>query len=233
MQKKTIGALSRPVEKVSRVKLVLDRIKEAMLSKELQKGDYLPSETELTRSLGVGKTSVREAIKMLEAMGIVEVRQGHGTFIRQEPSEDSIGPLVFQLILQQATNENLHELRAVFEPAYTELAMEKATDADLSDLQDNLRSFQKKIESGTQTADDDLAFHKRVLECTRNPFVVQIGVTMHQLFRSSISKNMESIADVALRDHAVILKAFKKKDKTALREAVLKSFEGWKSGLNE
>ncbi len=233
MMKKTIGSLSRPVEKISRVKLVLDRIKEAMLNKELQKGDYLPSETELTRSLGVGKTSVREAVKMLEAMGIVEVRQGHGTIIRREPSEDSIGPLVFQLILQQATNENLLELRSVFEPAYTQLAMEKATDEDVAALREILRSFKEKVEKGTQTADDDLAFHQRVLECTRNPFIVQIGVTMHQLFKSSISRNMERIAHVALKDHMVIFKAFKKGDSAALREAVLRSFKGWKVGLSE
>src|SRR5512135_1012484 len=81
---KASGVLSRPLEKGSVVRLVLERIREAMLNRELRRGDYMPSETELTRSLGVGKTSVREAIKMLEAMGIVEVRQGHGTIIREQ-----------------------------------------------------------------------------------------------------------------------------------------------------
>ena len=227
----TIGSLSRPVEKGSVVKLVLDRIKEAMINKELQKGDYLPSETELTRSLGVGKTSVREAVKMLEAMGIVEVRQGHGTIIREHPSEDSIGPLVFQLILQQATNDDLLELRRLFEPAYTLLAMEKATDEDLQALKGNLDEFARKINAGLQTVEDDLEFHRLVLECTRNPFVIQIGVTMHQLFRSSIKRNMERIADVALRDHRAIYEAFIGRDRAALTEAVLRSFEGWRQGL--
>lgn len=230
---KAIGALSRPVEKGSVVKLVLDRIKEAMLNHELRKGDYLPSETELTRSLGVGKTSVREAVKMLEAMGIVEVRQGHGTIIREHPSEDSIGPLVFQLILQQATNDDLLELRSVFEPAYSLLAMEKASDQDVARLEEVLRVFESKIDSGEQTEDDDLEFHRLVLECTGNPFIVQIGTTMHQLFRSSIRRNMTRIPDVALKDHRAILTAFKARDPEALRKAVLESFEGWKVGLRE
>jgi GntR family transcriptional repressor for pyruvate dehydrogenase complex len=228
---RTIDSLSRPVEKGSVVKLVLDRIKEAMINKELRKGDYLPSETELTRSLGVGKTSVREAVKMLEAMGIVEVRQGHGTIIREHPSEDSTGPLVFQLILQQATNEDLLELRRLFEPAYTLLAMEKATEEDLAALAENLGEFERKIKAGTQTAEDDLEFHRLVLECTRNPFVIQIGVTMHQLFRNSIRRNMSRIADVALRDHRAIYQAFARRDRAALSSAVLKSFEGWQQGL--
>jgi GntR family transcriptional regulator, transcriptional repressor for pyruvate dehydrogenase complex len=228
---KAQGVLSRPLEKGSVVRLVLERIKEAMLSKELRRGDYLPSETELTRSLGVGKTSVREAIKMLEAMGIVEVRQGHGTIIREQASDESLGPLVFQLILEQATNENLLELRRLFEPAYTLLAMEKATDEDVLRLQAQVAGFEQRIGAGTQTSDDDLAFHRIVLECTRNPFVIQIGTTIHQLFKSSISRSMRTIADVALRDHKAILAAFAARDPEALRAAVFRSFEGWKRSL--
>jgi GntR family transcriptional regulator, transcriptional repressor for pyruvate dehydrogenase complex len=225
------GVLSRPLEKGSVVRLVLERIKEAMLSRELRRGDYLPSETELTRSLGVGKTSVREAIKMLEAMGIVEVRQGHGTVIREQASDESLGPLVFQLILEQATSENLLELRRLFEPAYTQLAMEKADAEDVQRLRAQVAEFEQRIGAGTQTADDDLAFHRIVLECTRNPFVIQIGTTIHQLFKSSISRSMRTIADVALRDHKAILAAFEARDSGALRVAVFSSFEGWKRSL--
>lgn len=203
-----------------------------MLNRELSRGDYLPSETELTRSLGVGKTSVREAIKMLEAMGIVEVRQGHGTIIREQASNESLGPLVFQLILEQATNEDLLELRRLFEPAYTLLAMQKATDADIARLRAQVAEFASRIAAGTQTSDDDLAFHCAVLECTRNPFIIQIGTTIHQLFKSSISRSMRTIADVALRDHMAILEAFAARDAQALQAAVFRSFEGWRRSLD-
>ncbi len=229
---KASGVLSRPLEKGSVVRLVLERIKEAMLNGELVRGDYLPSESELVRSLGVGKTSVREAIKMLEAMGIVEVRQGHGTIIREQAGNESLGPLIFQLILQQATNEDLLELRRLFEPAYTVLAMQKATDADIDGLRAQVAEFAARIKDGTQTSDDDLAFHCAVLKCTRNPFVIQIGTTIHQLFKNSISRSMLTIADVALRDHSAILEAFSARDPEALQAAVLRSFEGWRRSLD-
>jgi GntR family transcriptional repressor for pyruvate dehydrogenase complex len=225
------GVLSRPLAKGSVVRLVLERIKEAMLGGELRRGDYLPSESELVRSLGVGKTSVREAIKMLEAMGIVEVRQGHGTIIREQASDESLGPLVFQLILEQATNEDLLELRRLFEPAYALLALHKATDDDVERLRTQVAEFAQRIAQGTQTSDDDLAFHRIVLECTRNPFIIQIGTTIHQLFKSSISRSMRTIADVALRDHTAIVEAFAARDADALRAAVLRSFEGWQKSL--
>jgi GntR family transcriptional repressor for pyruvate dehydrogenase complex len=229
---KATGVLSRPLEKGSVVRLVLERIKEAMLNGELSRGDYLPSETELVRSLGVGKTSVREAIKMLEAMGIVEVRQGHGTIIREQASNESLGPLIFQLILEQATNEDLLELRRLFEPAYSLLAMQKATEADVERLRAQVAEFAARIRDGTHTSDDDLAFHRIVLECTRNPFIVQIGTTIHQLFKSSISRSMQTIADVALRDHTAILEALAARDAEALHAAVLRSFEGWRRSLD-
>ncbi len=229
---KASGVLSRPLEKGSVVRLVLERIREAMLNRELRRGDYMPSETELTRSLGVGKTSVREAIKMLEAMGIVEVRQGHGTIIREQPGDESLGPLVFQLILEQATNRDLLELRRMFEPAYTLVAMRKATDEDIARLRAQVQGFEERIKGGTQTSDDDLAFHRIVLECTRNPFIIQIGTTIHQLFKSSIERSMRTIADVALQDHSAILEAFASRDARALEAAVLRSFEGWRRSLD-
>lgn len=223
--------LQKPLKKKSVVHLVIDRIKEAMLAKELRPGDYLPSENELTRSLGVGKTSVREAIKMLEAMGIVEIRQGHGTYIPINPAPDSISPLTFQLILEQATNEHLIELRSIFEPAYTLLAMRKATEEDLLYAKEAIDLFEEKIQKGTQTAEDDLLFHERILECTHNPFIIRIGNTIHQLFRVSVSLSMQKIPHVALADHKAIFAAFASKDANKLLKAIEKSFEGWESSL--
>ena len=85
------------------VSFVLDRIKEAIVRGELMPGDVLPSEAELSSKLGVGKTSIREAIKMLLAVGAVDIRQGYGTVIRTEPGPDMLTPLVFQLLLKEGT----------------------------------------------------------------------------------------------------------------------------------
>lgn len=227
----TSQTLQKPLKKKSVVHLVIERIKEAMLAKELKPGDYLPSETELTRSLGVGKTSVREAIKMLEAMGIVEIRQGHGTYIPKNPAPDSISPLTFQLILEQATNEHLIELRSIFEPAYTLLAAKKATPEDIQHVKEALDLFEQKIKAGTQTAEDDLLFHERILECTHNPFIIRIGNTIHQLFRASVSLSMQKIPHVALSDHQAIFEAFSAKDPDRLLKAIENSFKGWESSL--
>lgn len=226
-----LSTLASPIKKRSVVHVVIDKLKEAMILKELKPGDYLPSESELTRQLGVGKTSVREALKQLEAMGIVEIRQGHGTFIPQKPAADAINPLIFQMILEQATNEDLLELRMMFEPAYALIAMDKARPDQIRALEESVDQFERKIRAGIHTAEDDLAFHERMLECTGNPYIVRIGTTIHQLFKTSVSRSMRAIPDTALRDHKAILAAFLSRNPTKLVEAIRKSHQGWAYSL--
>ena len=220
--------LGTPIRKRSVVKLVLDRIEDALINKELKPGDYLPSETELTANLGVGKTSIREAIKMLEAVGVVEVRQGHGSFIREEPDEDSLSPLIFQLIMQQGTAGQLMELRQTVEPAYMQLALEKATDYELHWIAESVSIFEEKISQSTQRAEDDLEFHYRILQCTHNPFIIRIGRTVLQLFNAAVSTSVVTIPRTALKDHRNILKALEERNPGSLRTAVLQSFKEWK-----
>lgn len=228
---KQINSLAVPVERGSVVSLVMERIKEALITKELKPGDYLPSETELTKNLGVSKSSVREAVKMLQAMGVVEVRRGQGTTIRKHLRSDYISPMIFQLILESGYPQDLVELRIMFEPAFTIMAMERATNEDMERIKKTFERFESSIQAGTQAAEEDISFHIEILHTTKNPLVILIGETIFQLFKPSISISMKSIPEIALKDHKRILEAFCKKDEVLLRKAVLKSYEGWKRSL--
>lgn len=221
-----------PIKNATVAKTVMERIKEALISKALRPGDKLPTETEMCESMGVGKSSVREAIKMLEVLGVVESRQGGGTFIAASVPESSVNPLVYQLLIDYGNNGDIFELRATFEPAYTVLAMKKATQQDIERIVRVCERFEDKVRKNIQTADDDLEFHKAILQATHNPFVIRIGSTIMQLFAASISDSMKRIPQQAVTDHAHILDAFLKKDEAALVRAVYKSFEGWNSMMN-
>lgn len=227
------SALSTPLGKDSVVLLVLERIKEALISKELRPGDFLPSEEELARNLGVGKSSVREAVKMLQAIGVAEVLRGQGTVIRRELGEDILNPLIFALILEEIDISNLIDLRMMFEPAYSLMAMDRATPTDIEAIRATVDHFERVIADGTQTAEDDIAFHRAILVATHNPFVVRIGETILQLFTASIRRSMREIPDTALADHSAIFDAFLARDPQRLRDAILTSFEGWRRSLNK
>jgi GntR family transcriptional regulator, transcriptional repressor for pyruvate dehydrogenase complex len=218
--------------KDSIVSSVIDRIREALLRRDLKPGDYLPSETELTQTLGVSKSSVREAVKMLQAMGVVEVRRGQGTLVRTHPGAAYISPMIFQLILESGYPEDLVELRLMFEPAFTVMAMRRATDEDLARIGKALERLEASVRSRTQVAEDDLAFHLAILRATGNRLVVRIGETIFQLFEPSISISMQHIPERAVQDHRRIYEALCARDEARLREAVLQSYDGWKESLH-
>lgn len=228
----SISSLSTPLDKSSVVRLVIDRIKEALIKREIKPGEYLPSEEELSRNLGVGKSSIREAIKMLQAMGVTEIRRGQGTRIREEPGEDLFDPLIFQLILENADISDLIDLRMMFEPAYTLMAMQRASEEDIQRIEASINNFELKINNDEQTADDDIKFHEEILAATHNPFVIRIGDTILQLFKASIMRSMREIPETALEDHRLIFKHFVDRDPVALQEAIIKSFDGWQQSLS-
>ena len=193
--------------------------------------DYDLTEAELTQSLGVSKTSVREAIKMLQAMGIVEVKRGQRTRIREHIEDDAINPLMFQLLVEKGTATDILNFRLMFEQAFTLMAMEYATEEDIKRIQETLRRFEQRIERGFPKAEDDLAFHYAILESTHNSFVIRTGTTILQLFKASIGESVQDHPQVALEDHTRIFSAFCRKDENAVKEAIMKSFERWTAFL--
>ncbi|MFI3212448.1 MAG: FadR/GntR family transcriptional regulator [Eubacteriales bacterium] len=221
------------VRQGSLAKIVMEQIKEAMIKKKLRPGDRLPTETELCESLGVGKSSVREAIKMLEVLGVVQTRQGDGTYIATGIREDSVNPLLYQLLIECGNKGDILELRTQFEPMYSLLALEKATNDDVEKIKTVHLEFCEKVKAGIQTADDDLSFHIAILNATHNPFIIRIGMTVLQLFRESIEMSMEQIPQKAVLDHTRIYQAFTKKDREELYLAIVDSFEAWSSLIDE
>lgn len=211
----------------SLVDQLTEQITNAIINHELEPGDRLPSESELSEMFQVGKSSVRESIKILQAFGIVEVRRGEGTFITKETPEEVFNPVLYRLMLESSDLSKLVELRRIFEPACTLLAMEKATDEDLQAMSAELERFSGLIEKGIQTGNDDIAFHKLVLNATKNPYIIRIGEMIYKLLEKSINKGCRSTPELSLGDHYAIYDALAAKDARKLEEAELTSFRGW------
>ena len=226
-----MSSLAQPVSQKSVVSRIIGRIKNALIQKELKPGDYLPTEAELMKNLGVSKTSIREAIKMLQALGVVDVRRGHGTRIREHPADGIIDPLIFQLILENKNPRDLIELRMMFEPAFTSMAMRKATQDDIARIKTALERFESEELVHVSTVERDLAFHLAILESTHNPLVMRIGETIYRLFNASIERALRTDYQVAQKYHRRIFSAFCEKNQQELLEALHESFSQWGTGL--
>lgn len=217
-----------PVEKKSLSKIVMESIKEGIFDGTLKPGEFLPSEPELAEKFGVGKSSVREAIKMLEAMGFVEICKGNGSKIRDTIDPNVINPLAFQLILAGADNSgSLVEFRVTIETMASCMAIDKATAEDLSQLRENLRKTKYKVSHGKSTLEEDLEFHKLMYRATHNEFIVIIGDTVMRLFNSSLQISNTQYSENVLSDHKKIFEALKNKNKEDMELYIKDSLSRW------
>lgn len=123
-----------PVKRPRLSSEILARLQQGIRDGVLNVGDKLPSERELAESMGVSRNSVREAIRALEALGVIEVRHGDGTFIREPDVASLLGPY-FDVLHEKGTFlKEVLEFRRLLEPSLAHLAAERATDDDLQDF---------------------------------------------------------------------------------------------------
>ena len=114
------------------VQRVINCLTDAMINKELRPGDKIPTELELSETLGVGRNSIREAIKILVYLGVLEIRRAEGTFVCEGFTESMIDPMIYGIILDKTDSyDNLMELREMMEAGVVRLAMAKYTEEDM------------------------------------------------------------------------------------------------------
>jgi GntR family transcriptional regulator, transcriptional repressor for pyruvate dehydrogenase complex len=230
----TFNTIKRP----SVVEEIIESFKEKLISGELKPGDKLPSEAQLMEQFGVGRTALREAIKMLSALGVIDVRQGDGSYIMKGSSATTMSPLVFAVLLESGMNWELLELRTLLETGYCQLAADKATAEDMRMIEEAAFDFEEKVRMDDRDVDDltkaDIKFHFAILNATHNPMVVKISGAVEELFFGSIKKTISQIEGRkwGVDGHRNIIAAIKVNDPEQILGAVKMSLERWSRDLN-
>lgn len=183
------------------------KVKDKLLSGEIKPGDKLPTEKELMEQLGVSRTPVREAIKILEAIGVIHIKRGEGMFITNNFSHFSLNPLIFSLIMHSNNMEKLIEFRQHFEVLLMNMII-----TDKKDIKSIEEVYQSQIErmkpelGPEKLTEIDLEFHYAVLEATNNPFIIEIGKTIYEIMRPNmIHFKRPSNIDRTLKTHEFYL----------------------------
>lgn len=165
----------KPKKNISRLEVVLDHIKHRIADGTLKAGAQLPPELELARELGVSRTPVREAVKVLAAAGILEVRHGHGTFV-SNGAQASFGQLLlFEIYLKDTTPQKLMEVRTIFERSAAELAAQRRTPEDLMAMRACIERLRPLAEADPidfdATLQADMDFHRAIYRAAKNELV--------------------------------------------------------------
>lgn len=231
MVKKTGEAktLFEPIGKETVVQAIVRRFTEYLLEGVLKPGQRLPPEPELAERLGVSRTALREALKMLEGLGILHSRRRGGTTIATAVNSEMFDPLVLSLIVEKGSKDELYELRYMFELNAIDMAIKKATTSDLAGLAANLEAFAKAIPEGNvdTLAALDREFHLRILEMSKNAPFIKIGRTVSSLFGRAMRKALERMGpEQVLQNHRDVYAALVDRDLGRAREIVHKAFTG-------
>jgi DNA-binding FadR family transcriptional regulator len=170
------------------------QVRDAILRRSIQPGERLPSERDLCEQLGVSRTTVREALRALEAIGLVEIRLGaHGGAYARMPDAALLGQALSTLLLfQQASRDELDELRHSFEGDNAYWAALRATDEDLDELRtlaEQARRLRKGDEGWRALEQIDLAVHEAVARASHNKVRIAIMAGIHD----ALSRNLEEL----------------------------------------
>lgn len=203
--------------------------------------ERLPSEAEICEIVGVSRTPVREAMKILDAIGVIEIRRGVGTYFRQHARSALGYLLMFDAAIEQATPEQLFEARLMVEQTTAELASIRSTPEDIQRMREANSELLRLAESQDidleQVTEADIAFHKAVFDACGNPLIAAIGkLTIEQVRPWVRLTNQDEGPMKSVEIHNEMIAAIEKHDvsearqSTALR-AVRDGLADWHSRL--
>jgi GntR family transcriptional repressor for pyruvate dehydrogenase complex len=161
--------------------VIVEQMRILIREGKLVPGDRLPSERNLCERFGVSRVTVREALRVLEASGLVEIRVGArgGAFVTL-PSSERVGEGLAELLtLAPMTASDVTEARMVFELGILPLVVERATDEDIADLRILVEQGLSALEAGSYTMAMSAAFHVRVASSTHNPAIEMLVQSFH------------------------------------------------------
>jgi GntR family transcriptional repressor for pyruvate dehydrogenase complex len=194
------------------------KIEEAIRQKKLLQGAKLPSEKELCELFGVSRTALREALRRLNARGLIEIRKGSGMYVSEIKIEDAIKSLNLYYDLSFDSNliSQIIEVRRIFEPEISCLAARNRTEEDLKILFENLSDLERCDPDNTQQEVDTInRFHMNLAKATGNPIIIISMEPIYTLLprmRNFIYANVEGEKEITMDAQKKILAAVEVKD---------------------
>ncbi|MET3699435.1 GntR family transcriptional regulator [Bacillus oleivorans] len=204
--------------------IVLDYIKQLIHEEKFKQGERLPGERQMAELLGVSRNSVREAYKMLEAMGYLTSKHGDGVYVSNK--EEHLGRLATSFFLEKEDISDLYAIRKVLEVNGITWVIPRITEKDLRELSaivDNAKGLIKENASIEQLSNLDHKFHLTLARLSGNSFLFRIMMSLIDLLEEMRIQSMKIPGRVSqsVQEHQEIVDALKTRDPELAKEAML------------
>lgn len=175
------------------------------IEKRFSVGDKLPNENELSAELNVSRTTLREAIRILVAYGILEIQRGKGTFVTKTAFEQKTD--LGRLSDIKVNAKDLYEMRLIFEPEAAYLAAIRGTDAEIKRILEYGEKIEQEIKAEQDRTDNEHSFHKAIAQATHNEFMNQLMPILYQAIAKGVTLSAMSHKAVSdtVNDHRMIM----------------------------
>ncbi|MCH3949704.1 MAG: GntR family transcriptional regulator [Acidaminococcus sp.] len=178
-ESKSLDTMFAPLPKGNISDIIKERITDAILNGELKPGDKLPTEVEFSEKLHVGRNAVREAIKVLVAFGVLEIRRSEGTFVVKEFKPKLIDPLLYGLALSKKSQEEFLEFKIALFCSILYILSLNATEDDLKQLEQYCETFRKAMNNPQVSLEEKykacLDYQTFLGQATHNPMVMELN----------------------------------------------------------
>jgi GntR family transcriptional repressor for pyruvate dehydrogenase complex len=222
----TIKAFAK-ISHQSRSDMVVDKITNSIINAELSDGQLLPPENQLCEMFGVSRSILRESIRVLASKGLVQVKQGHGTFVRLPKINVPEEALRNYLMTHTYSLFQLMEVRKPIEVEVARLAAERRVRKHLDMMERSLQIMQTKSISAEEYSDADESFHQAIIEASGNPiFGIMIRAIMGNLHISRQLAIRHFGIEVVIREHTKVFEAIQNEQPLAAAEKMKEHMEG-------
>lgn len=207
-------------------KRLSDSVADTLLSmiavdKRFRPGDKLPNENELSEELRISRTTLREAIRILAAGNVLEIRRGKGTFVREDFTDASMETLS-NLAVVKVGAEDLYEMRLIFEPEAAYYAAKRATEPELERILALGEKIEKLIQAGEDRTSVEQEFHKAIARATHNEFMNRLMPIIYKAIDKGVvlSEVKKVAVEDTISDHRMLIQFMKNRNAEGARYAM-------------
>lgn len=212
---------------------IRDYIKQYILEHNLKPGDALPPEGQLVEDLGVGRSSVREAVKSLQSMGIVDVRQGDGLYVRELNFDPMLETFLYGMQFDPHTLAELLQIRIWLEFSVIGDAVEHIGRDDITRLESLLKTWEQRVRAGEEYSDLDESFHQIVYGVLENDTLMKLFSVFWVTFTSLEAElTRDTDPETVLEFHRKLLEAIQAHDPSQARAQLLQHFDHIKKRID-
>jgi len=188
----------KPIEKLVLIDHIIETIGKLIASGKLKPGDLVPSERTLSNLLQVSRNSVRQALKALDVLGVLDINPGSRTYLNTSLSNLLINPMKFMTLLHDLKTKELFQTRKIIEVELTKLAAVNANEEDLAEMLEFLNHAKENIKSKNKYLEYEMGFHESIFKASGNRVLTALMSSINNLLLESRKKTVKFFPDLSL-----------------------------------